>query len=93
MRRASTSAEKLRLLNALVASAIAVFFLAHSALGTASLLVEGLTNSLPWLVWIMFGAAGAHVLASVGSTALMLTKCARRARISQANTQVTRVSL
>lgn len=73
MRRAVTPAEKLRLLNALVASAIAVFFLAHSALGTASFFVEGLTNSLPWLVWIMFGAAGAHVLASGGATALMLT--------------------
>lgn len=73
MRRASTSAEKLRLLNALVASAIAVFFLAHSALGTASLFVEGPTNSLPWFAWIMLGAAGAHVLASVGATALMLT--------------------
>ena len=77
MRRASTSAEKLRLLNALVASAIAVFFFAHSALGTASLFVEGLTNSLPWLAWIMFGAAGAHVLASVGATALMLTDTER----------------
>ena len=64
MRRAITPAEKLRLLNALVASAIAVFFLAHSALGTASLFVEGLVNSVPWLVWAMFGAAGAHVLAS-----------------------------
>ena len=77
MRRASTSAEKLRLLNALVASAIAVFFLAHSALGTASLFAEGLVNSLPWLVWIMLGAAGAHVLASVDATALMLTDTER----------------
>ena len=77
MRRASTSAEKLRLLNALVASAIAVFFLAHSVLGTASLFAEGLTNSLPWLVWIMLGAAGAHVLASVSATALMLTDTER----------------
>lgn len=50
MRRAVTPAEKLRLLNALVASAIAVFFLAHSALGTASLFIESLVNSLPWLV-------------------------------------------
>lgn len=50
MRRAITPAEKLRLLNALVASAIAVFFLAHSALGTASLFIEGLVNSVPWLV-------------------------------------------
>ncbi len=70
MRRAVTPAEKLRLFNALVASAIAVFFLAHSALGTASLFVEGLVNSVPWLVWAM---AGAHVLASVGATALILT--------------------
>lgn len=77
MRRAVTPAEKLRLLNALVASAIAVFFLAHSALGTASLFIEGLVNSLPWLVWAMFGAAGAHVLASVGATALMLTDTER----------------
>ena len=77
MRRASTSAEKLRLLNALVASAIAVFFLAHSALGTASLFVEGLTNSLPWLVWIMLGAVEVHVLASVGATCLMLTDTER----------------
>lgn len=77
MRRANTSAEKLRLLNALVASAIAVFFLAHSTLGAASLFVKGLTNSLPWLVWIMSGAAGAHVLASVGTTALMLTDTER----------------
>ena len=75
MRRASTPAEKLRLLNALVASAIAVFFLAHSALGTASLFIEGLVNSVPWLVWA--GAAGAHVLASVGATALMLTDTER----------------
>ena len=73
MRRAVTPAEKLRLLNALVASAIAVFFLAHSALGTASLFVEGLVNSVPWLVWAMFGVVGVHVLASVGATALMLT--------------------
>lgn len=77
MRRAVTPAEKLRLLNALVASAIAVFFLAHSALGTASLFIEGLVNSLPWLVWAMFGAAGAHVLASVSTTAFMLTDIAR----------------
>lgn len=41
MRRAVTPAEKLRLLNALVASMIAAFFLAHSMLGTASLFVEG----------------------------------------------------
>ena len=72
MRRASTPAEKLRLVNALVASAIAVFFLAHSTLGVASLFVKGLVNSVPWLVWIMFGAVGVHVLASVGATALML---------------------
>ena len=77
MRRAGTPAEKLRLLNALVASAIAVFFLAHSALGTASLFIEGLVNSVPWLGWAMFGAAGAHVLASVGATALMLTDIER----------------
>lgn len=77
MRRASTSAEKLRLLNALVASAIAVFFLAHSTLGAASLFVEGLVNSVPWLVWIMFGAVGVHVLASVGATCLMLTDTER----------------
>ena len=77
MRRAVTPAEKLRLLNALVASAIAVFFLAHSTLGTASLFAEGLTNSLPWLVWIMFGAVGVHVLASVGATCLMLTDIER----------------
>lgn len=77
MRRAGTSAEKLRLLNALVASAIAVFFLAHSALGTASLFIEGLINSVPWLVWAMFGTTGAHVLASVGATALMLTDTER----------------
>lgn len=77
MRRAGIPAEKLRLLNALVASAIAVFFFAHSALGTASLFVEGLTNSLPWLVWVMFGTTGAHVLASVGATALMLTDTER----------------
>lgn len=77
MRRAVTPAEKLRLLNALVASAIAVFFLAHSTLGTASFFVEGLVNSVPWLVWAMFGVAGAHVLASVGATALMLTDTER----------------
>ena len=77
MRRASTSAEKLRLLNALVASAIAVFFLAHSTLGVASLFVEGLVNSVPWLVWIMFGAVAVHALASVGATALMLTDTER----------------
>lgn len=77
MRRASTPAEKLRLENALVASAIAVFFLAHSTLGVASLFVEGLVNSVPWLVWIMFGAVGVHVLASVGATALMLTDTER----------------
>ena len=77
MRRASTPAEKLRLINALVASALAVFFLAHSTLGVASLFVEGLTNSLPWLVWIMFGAVAVHVLASVGATALMLTDTER----------------
>lgn len=77
MRRASTSAEKLRLLNALVASAIAAFFLAHSALGTASLFAEGLVNSVPWLVWIMFGAVGVHVLASVSATCLMLTDTER----------------
>lgn len=77
MRRASTPAEKLRLVNALVASAIAVFFLAHSTLGAASLFVDGLTNSVPWLAWIMFGAAGAHVLASVGATAMMLTDTER----------------
>lgn len=77
MRRAVTPAEKLRLLNALVASAIAVFFLAHSALGTASFFVEGLVNSVPWLVWAMFGVVGAHVLASVGATALMLVDADR----------------
>ena len=77
MRRAVTPAEKLRLLNALVASAIAVFFLAHSALGTASLFVEGLVNSVPWLVWAMFGAAAVHMLASVSTTALMLTDTER----------------
>lgn len=77
MRRASTPAEKLRLANALVASAIAVFFLAHSTLGVASLFVEGLVNSASWLVWIMFGAVGVHVLASVGATALMLTDTER----------------
>lgn len=77
MRRAVTPAEKLRLSNALFASAIAVFFLAHSALGAASLFVEGLTNSAPWLVWIMFGVVGAHVLASVGATTLMLTDTER----------------
>lgn len=73
MRRAVTPAEKLRLFNALVASAIAVFFLAHSALGTASLFIEGLVNSVPWLVWAMLGAVAAHMLASVSTTALMLT--------------------
>lgn len=77
MRRAVTPAEKLRLLNALVASAIAVFFLAHSALGTASLFVEGLVNSMPWLVWAMFGTVAVHVLASAGTTALMLTDTER----------------
>ena len=78
MRRAVTPAEKLRLLNALIASAIAVFFfLAHSALGTASLFIEGLVNSVPWLVWAMFGAVAAHVLASVSTTALMLTDTER----------------
>ena len=77
MRRASTPAEKLRLANALVASAIAVFFLAHSTLGAASLFVEGLVNSVPWLVWIMLGAVGVHVLASAGATCLMLTDTER----------------
>lgn len=77
MRRAVTPAEKLRLLNALVASAIAVFFLAHSALGTASLFIEGLVNSVPWLVWAMFGAVAVHMLASVSTTALMLTDTER----------------
>ena len=77
MRRASTPAEKLRLANALVASAIAVFFLAHSTLGVKSLFVDGLVNSVPWLVWIMFCAVGVHVLASVGATALLLTDTER----------------
>lgn len=77
MRRACTPAEKLRLVNALVASAIAVFFLVHSTLGAASLFVEGLVNSLPWLVWIMLGAVGVHVLASVSATCLMLTDTER----------------
>ena len=77
MRRANTPAEKLRLVNALVASAIAAFFLAHSMLGVASLFVEGLVNSVPWLVWIMFGAVAVHALASVGATCLMLTDTER----------------
>ena len=77
MRRASTPAEKLRFVNALVASAIAAFFLAHSTLGVASLFVEGLVNSVPWLVWIMFGAVAVHALASVGATVLMLADTER----------------
>ena len=77
MRRASTPAEKLRLVNALVALAIAAFFLAHSTLGTASLFAEGLTNSVPWLVWIMLGAVAVHMLASVGATVLTLADTER----------------
>ena len=77
MRRANTPAEKLRLFNALVASAVAVFFLAHSGLGTASFGIEGLVNSVPWLVWGMLGIVGVHVVASVAATALMLTDTER----------------
>ncbi|WP_297157446.1 hypothetical protein [uncultured Ellagibacter sp.] len=77
MRRASTPAGKLRLFNALVASAIAVFFLAHSLLGAASFFVEGLVNHVPWLTWAMFGAVGIHVFASAGATASMLTDTER----------------
>lgn len=66
-------AEKLRLFNALAASAVAVFFLAHSALGTASVFVEGLSNSVPWLVWAMCGVVAVHVVVSAAATALMLT--------------------
>lgn len=77
MRRAGTPAGKLRLFNALVASVVAVFFLAHSVLGTASFFVEGLVNHVPWLTWAMFGAVGVHVVASVGATVLMLTDAER----------------
>ena len=77
MRRANTSAEKSRLFNALVASAVAVFFLVHSGLGTASFFVDGLVNSVPWLVWGMLGIVGVHVVASVAATALMLTDTER----------------
>ena len=73
MRRANTPAEKLRLLNALVASVVAVFFLVHSGLGTASFSIDGLVNSVPWLVWGMLGAVGVHVVASIATTVLMLT--------------------
>ncbi len=73
MRRANTPAEKLRLFNALVASVVAVFFLVHSGLGTASFFVDGLVNSVPWLVWGMLGVVGVHVVASVAATVLMLT--------------------
>lgn len=72
-----TGAGKLRLANALVASVVAVFFLAHSTLGTASFFVEGLSNSVPWLVWIMLGVVAVHVVASVAATALMLTDARR----------------
>lgn len=77
MRKAETTAEKLRLLNALIASVIAVFFLVHSTLGTATFMVEGLSNSVPWLVWLMLGIVGVHVIASVGATALMLADTVR----------------
>lgn len=73
MKCAYTSAEKLRLFNALVASVVAVFFLAHSGLGTASFFADGLVNSVPWLVWGMLGVVGVHVVASVAATVLMLT--------------------
>ena len=73
MRQANTPAEKLRLFNAVVALAIAVFFLVHSGLGTASFFVDGLVNSVPWLVWGMLGVVGVHVIASVAATVLMLT--------------------
>ena len=73
MRRANTPAGKLRLFNALVALVIAVFFLVHSGLGTASFFVDGLVNSVPWLVWGMLGVVGVHVVASVAATVLMLT--------------------
>ena len=75
MRRAVTPAEKLRLLNALVASVIAVFFLVHSMLGAASLFVEGLTNSVPWLVWIMLKWATGAVLAATIAAHLFSILC------------------
>lgn len=77
MKRAYTPAEKLRLFNALVASVVAVFFLVHSGLGTASFSIDGLVNSMPWLVWGMLGAVGVHVVASVAATVLMLTDTER----------------
>ena len=77
MRRACTPAEKLRLFNALVALVVAAFFLVHSGLGTASFSIDGLVNSVPWLVWGMLGVVGVHVVASVAATALMLTDTER----------------
>ena len=73
MKCAYTPAEKLRLFNALVASVVAVFFLVHSGLGTTSFFVDGLVNSVPWLVWGMLGVVGVHVVASVAATVLMVT--------------------
>lgn len=77
MRRANTSAEKLRLFNAVIASVVAAFFLVHSGLGTASFSIESLVNSVPWLVWGMLGAVGVHVVVSVAATVLMLTDAKR----------------
>lgn len=58
----------LRLVNAALAVVAAAFFLAHSALGATSLLVEGPRNEFPWLVWGMLAIVGAHVCASVAAT-------------------------
>ena len=77
MRQPQTRAEKLRFFNATVASAIAAFFLVHSTLGAATFVVEGMSNDVPWLVWGMFGIMGVHVIASVGTTAMMLADTER----------------
>ena len=66
-------ARRVRFANALVASAVAVFFLAHSALGSLSLGIAGLSNDLPWLVWAALAVVSAHVVLCACATVLLLT--------------------
>lgn len=77
MSQPQTRADKLRLFNAVVATVIALFFLAHSVLGTATFILDDLTNDVPWLVWGMFGIVGVHIIASVGTTARMMADAER----------------
>ena len=77
MRQLQTRADKLRLFNAVIASFIAVFFLVHSVLGTATFVIDDLTNDVPWLVWGMLGIMGVHVVASVCTTGMMLADTER----------------